>query len=326
MTVRTEPLLEIRDLEVELMTVRGIVHAVQGTGFSLGKGEVLGIVGESGCGKSVLVKSILRLHKESTTQFSGSINFDGTDILSLGEKEMLAYRGVRVSMIFQDPMNSLNPIIKVGEQIAETLRARQGLNRKEAKAEAIRLLYRVGIKSAEQYYDQYPFEFSGGMLQRVNIAIAIALKPELLIADEATTALDVTIQAEILNLLKSLRTETDMSMIIVSHDFGVITEICENVAVMYAGNIVEYGSIESVLRNPAHPYTRALIASVPKDGDRQNRMVSIPGAPPALYERFDECAFYPRCDAAGELCRGRLPEWRSEGDSDHLVKCLREEL
>jgi oligopeptide/dipeptide ABC transporter ATP-binding protein len=320
-----EPLLEIKDLEVNLMTVRGIVYAVQGTGFSLGRSEVLGIVGESGCGKSVLVKSILRLHKERTTQFSGSINFDGTDILSLSEREMLAYRGVRMSMIFQDPMNSLNPIIKVGEQIAETLRVRQGLKRKAAKDAAIQLLDHVGIKPAEQHYDQYPFEFSGGMLQRVNIAIAIALKPELLIADEATTALDVTIQAEILDLLKALRTETDMSLIVVSHDFGVITEVCERVAVMYAGNIVEYGSTESVLQNPAHPYTKALIASVPKDGDRQNRMVSIPGAPPVLYERFTECAFYPRCAAAAECCRGRLPAWRGVSEG-HAVKCVREEL
>ncbi|GHU65162.1 peptide ABC transporter ATP-binding protein [Clostridia bacterium] len=314
-------LLKVSNLKVDFMTVRGIVHAVQGVDFSLNRGKTLGIVGESGCGKSVLVKSILRLHEEQKTRCSGNILFEGHNILDLSPREMLAIRGVRASMIFQDPMISLNPILKIGEQIAETFRARRSMTKGQAAEEALRLLKRVGITPAEERYHQYPFELSGGMLQRVVIAIAISLEPEILIADEATTALDMTVQKEILDLLKWLRKEKGMSLIVVTHDFGVVAEMCDSIAVMYAGKIMEYGSARQIFNDPCHPYTRALISSTPS-GAKGGKLISIPGAPPELYEPQTGCAFYPRCSQAAERCRESLPAMHS-ASGNHVFRCER---
>jgi oligopeptide/dipeptide ABC transporter ATP-binding protein len=315
-------LLKVSNLKVDFMTVRGIVHAAQGVDFSLKRGETLGIVGESGCGKSVLVKSILRLHDEQKTRYSGSILYEGHNILELSQREMLAIRGVKASMVFQDPMVSLNPILKIGEQIAESLQVRRGMTKKQAAEEALRLLKRVGITPAEERYQQYPFELSGGMLQRVVIAIAISLEPEILIADEATTALDMTVQKEILDLLKWLRKEKGMSMIVVTHDFGVIAEMCDSIAVMYAAKVVEYGSARQIFDDPCHPYTKALLDSMPRAGTKGSKLISIPGAPPELYAPQTGCSFYPRCGVRADQCENSLPEMHSAG-GNHVFRCER---
>ncbi|MDR2162970.1 MAG: ABC transporter ATP-binding protein [Clostridiales Family XIII bacterium] len=317
-----EHILRINNLTVEFMTVRGIVYAVQGASLSLKQGEVLGIVGESGCGKSVMVKSILRLHREKHTRYGGQILIEGRDVLRLTQKEMGIVRGTDAGMVFQDPMISLNPIIKIGEQIAETLRIRKSMSKRLAYDESLRLLRQVGITPPEDRYLQYPFELSGGMLQRVMIAMAIALRPKILIADEATTALDVTIQAEILALLKRLRAERGMSLIVVTHDFGVVAEMCDSVCVMYAGEIVESGSVERIFASPAHPYTKALIDSVPRPGTHGDKLSSIPGMPPDLLSVHTGCAFYPRCSVAEKCCETERPELHSAGGA-HIVRCER---
>jgi oligopeptide/dipeptide ABC transporter ATP-binding protein len=315
-----EQLLKVSNLSVDFMTTRGIVYAVQGAGFSLLRGEILGIVGESGCGKSVMVKSILRLHREKNIRYGGQILLESRDVLGFTQKEMCAIRGADVGMVFQDPMVSLNPIIEVGEQIAETLRIRRGVSKRQAHSEALRLLGQVGITPAPQRYRQYPFELSGGMLQRVTIAMAIALRPKILIADEATTALDVTIQKEILSLLKRLRDETGMALVVVTHDFGVIAELCDTVHVMYAGEIVESGSVRGIFDAPAHPYTKALLDSVPRPGRQGEKLPSIPGMPPDLLSLHAGCAFFPRCGARADACKSNRPQLHSLG-GNHVVRC-----
>jgi len=316
----TDDILSLQHLCINIRKDKTHLAAVKDVSLTVGRGEIVGVVGESGCGKSVLVKSLLRLHDERKTKYGGEALLESRNLLNLTQREMGAVRGVEIGMIFQDPMISLNPIMKIGEQIAETLRARKGMSRRQAAGESLRLLGRVGVTPAEERYVQYPFELSGGILQRVTIAMAVALKPQILIADEATTALDVTTQAGILALMKQLKEESGMSLIVVTHDFGVVAELCDTVAVMYAGEIVEYGNVRQIFSQPMHPYTRALIESVPKSGGGGRRLRSIPGAPPPLYEKNTACAFAPRCSYTTERCHTRKPSMHS-ASGRHIYRC-----
>ena len=322
--MKEENILEIKDLCVNLMTVRGIIYAVQGVNLTVKKGEVHGIVGESGCGKSVSTKAIMKLHDDEKTEYTGNINFaveEGeVDIVPLNKKQMRKLRGKEVSMIFQDPMTALNPIMKAGEQVAEQLRAKKGLDKKTSKEETLRLFEKVGILPAEKRYEQYPFEMSGGMLQRVMIAMALSCQPRLLIADEPTTALDVTIQAQILELIKELQQESGTSVIFITHDLGVIAEICDSVSVMSAGRVVVTGTVLEIFDEATHPYTKALLESNPKESDSGEYMKTISGAPPLLYEKFSGCPYAPRCDCATEICKSKLPKTSILSDT-HAVAC-----
>ena len=304
-------IIEIKDLCVNMMTVRGLVYAVQGVSLNVKDGEVHGIVGESGCGKSVSTKSIIRLHDPEKTEYTGSIIFNGEngaeDVLAMSSKRLSEFRGKDAAMIFQDPMTSLDPIMKAGEQIAEVVRKKRGLNKKDAKAYVLEMFEKVGILPAEKRYEQYPFEMSGGMLQRVMIAMALSCEPRLLIADEPTTALDVTIQAQILDLMRKLQKESKTSVIFITHNLGVVAEICDSVSVMYAGRVVESGSVLDIFDRPAHPYTQALLASNPKSSDKGKRMKTIEGAPPQLYAKFTGCPYAPRCSQATDKCFNSLP-------------------
>jgi phosphonate C-P lyase system protein PhnK len=303
----SKTLLEVENLQTRFSSVK----AVNGVSFSVKDGEVLGIVGESGCGKSVTALSIMRLIEPPGEVSGGRVIFadagEKTDLLKLSEKRLENILGNRVSMIFQDPMTSLNPVLSIGFQIMETLRVHRGLSRKQAKEQAIFLLRRVGIANARQRIDDYPHEFSGGMRQRVMIAMAVACQPKLLIADEPTTALDVTIQAQILNLLREFRREFGMSIIIITHDLGVVAQLADRVAVMYAGRIVENASVRDIFRNPQHPYTRALVASIPRLGEQPERLRTIEGAPPRLHENHVGCSFYERCPERIPICAETRP-------------------
>ncbi|MEX2104916.1 MAG: ABC transporter ATP-binding protein, partial [Bacilli bacterium] len=313
-------LLEVKNLSTKFRTERGAAHAVRFVNFSIERGETMGLVGESGSGKSVTAKSIMKLIDLSRGSISGEIHLDGMDILSKKEKEMQHIRGNNVSMIFQDPMTSLNPLLTVGEQIAEVFRYHKKLNKKAAKEETIKLLSLVGIPSPENRYDQYPHEFSGGMLQRMMIAIALACKPKLLIADEPTTALDVTIQAQILRIIKALQKEFDMGVLMITHDLGVVAEVCDKVSVMYAGEIVESGDVNTIFESPMHPYTLGLIASIPKLGARLKTLQPIEGSPPDLHLELQGCPFADRCKYKPDLCLTAAPTLRSLEDG-HLVSC-----
>ena len=318
--------LEIKDLSVDFMTVRGIVYAVQGVDLEVKQGEIHGIVGESGCGKSVTSKSVIRLHNEETNRYAGDIyirdDSGEKDVLAMNNRQLRDFRGSTAAMIFQDPMTSLDPIMKAGEQIAEMLRAKKNLNRREAREKVIEMFEKIGITPAEKRYEQYPFEMSGGMLQRIMIAMALICEPKLLIADEPTTALDVTIQAQILKLIKKLQQESGTSVIFITHNLGVVAEICDSVTVMYAGKAVETASVVDIFDHPAHPYTKALLESNPRESDTEKRMKSIPGSPPLLYEKFKGCAFAPRCKYADDKCRSCVPvtENVSEGHSTACFK------
>lgn len=324
--MNNENVIEVKDLAVDFMTVRGIVYAVQGVDISVKQGEIHGVVGESGCGKSVSTKSIMRLHDEEHTRYSGQILFRDSsgkeiDILSLSDKLMRNIQGKDIAMIFQDPMTSLNPIMKAGEQIAELVRGKLKMKKKEAKEYVLSLFEKVGILPAEQRYEQYPFEMSGGMLQRIMIAMALSCKPKLLIADEPTTALDVTIQAQILKLIKELAAENNTSVIFITHNLGVVAEICDSVSVMYAGRVCETGSVLDIFDHPAHPYTKALLNSNPKAADTGKYMATIPGAPPLLYDKFTHCPFAERCDKCTERCKKEFPSLESFG-TGHKVSCF----
>ena len=289
-------LLEVKDLKTYFYTDAGVGKAVDGVTFSLEKGKVLGIVGESGCGKSVTSLSIMRLVDTTTGKYEGGeILFEGKDILKLSEKEMRKLRGNKISMIFQEPMTSLNPVFTIGYQIMESLMLHKGLDKKAAHARAIELLELVGIPEAAKRVDEYPHQLSGGMRQRVMIAMALAGDPELLIADEPTTALDVTIQAQILDLLKSLQKKLNMSIIIITHDLGVIAEMADEVAVMYAGDIVEKAKTKELFADPKHPYTIGLMNSIPDIDDEHDRLNTLEGLVPSLYEMPKGCRFAPRC-------------------------------
>lgn len=308
----SETLLEVENLHAQFSLENECVPAVNGVSFSISKGEVLGIVGESGSGKSVTALSLLQLIDPPGEIIAGKAMFYGedapVDLLQISSKELQKIAGSRISMIFQDAMASLNPVLTVGFQIAETLRVHRGLSRKAAKEKTVYLLERVGIANAAQRSRNYPHEFSGGMRQRVLIAMAIACRPELLIADEPTTALDVTIQAQILHLLREFTRDFGMSIILISHDLGVIAQLADQVAVMYAGRIVEFGPVDLIFHNPQHPYTQALAASIPRLHEYPKRLVTIDGSPPrAGTDDFGRCSFYPRCSQRIDICAEKRP-------------------
>jgi peptide/nickel transport system ATP-binding protein len=312
-----DPLLSVRDLKVKFS---GSQHpAVRGVTFDVEAGETLGIVGESGSGKSATLKAILRILRPST-ELSGEILWQGNDLLRMSPSEMSRVRGRGIAMIFQEPMSALNPILEVGLQITEVLKVHQGLGRHRSEIQAIELLERVGIASASKRMTQYPFELSGGMRQRVMIAIALAAKPSLLLADEPTTALDVSIQDQILVLLKDLTAELGMSLILVTHDLGVVAETCDRVAVMYSGRIVESGPTAAVFAEPKHAYTAALIASVPEDVQPRSLLHTIKGQPGA--EILPGCAFEPRCEYAVRICADKRPDLTVVRDA-HCSACHR---
>ncbi len=298
------PLLQIDDLHVTFKTHAGTVQAVRGVTFEVGRGETVGIVGESGCGKSVTAQSILKLIPMPPGQIEkGSIRFNGEELVDKTIGEMQQIRGREIGMIFQDPMTSLNPTMRVGKQIMEGIIKHQALSRADAYKAAIELLEMVGIPEPTQRVDQYPHQFSGGMRQRVVIAIALACRPKLLIADEPTTALDVTIQAQILELMADLQKKTNSSIILITHDLGVVAGVCDRVVVMYAGKVVESGTVDEIFSRPQHPYTQALLKAVPKLGINKNeRLAAIAGRPPDLRSPPPGCAFAPRCKHAMAVC------------------------
>ena len=320
------PLLEIEDLKTQFFTRDGVVRAVDGVSYSVGAGETLAVVGESGCGKSVTALSVLRLIPSPPGRIvAGAIRFQGRDLLALGEAEMRDIRGNEISMIFQEPMTSLNPVLTVGRQIGEALRLHQGLDAGAATARAVEMLRLVRIPEPERRVGQYPHELSGGMRQRVMIAMALACNPKLLIADEPTTALDVTIQAQILDLMRELKTKIGAAIVLITHDLGVVAEMAERVVVMYAGRKVEEAPVAELFRQPYHPYTRGLLASVPRLGSTlegaQRRLAEIPGVVPSLREEIQGCAFAPRCAFATERCRREAPSLEAQGQG-RLVACF----
>ena len=318
-------LLEVKDLKTYFYTDAGVGKAVDGVSFSLEKGKVLGIVGESGCGKSVTSLSIMRLVDPTTGRYEGGqILFNGQDLLKLSEKEMQKIRGNRISMIFQEPMTSLNPVFTIGYQIEESLMLHKGMNAKQARARAIELLELVGIPEAGKRVDEYPHQLSGGMRQRVMIAMALAGDPELLIADEPTTALDVTIQAQILDLLRSLQKKLDMSIIIITHDLGVIAEMADEVVVMYAGDIVEKAKTKELFDDPKHPYTIGLMDSIPDVEENLDRLRTLDGLVPSLYDMPEGCRFAPRCKFACPECE-KTRIHLTELENGRQVRCRRYE-
>ncbi|NJN14830.1 MAG: ABC transporter ATP-binding protein [Oscillochloris sp.] len=317
------PLLEVRDLETHFHTQDGVVKAVNRVSFHVNRGETLGIVGESGCGKSVTSLSIMRLIPTPPGKIAGGqILFDGEDLTKVSEEEMRHIRGNRIAMIFQDPMTSLNPVLTVGRQITESLELHLKLTKKEAENRAAELLDMVGIPSAGKRLDNYPHQFSGGMRQRVMIAMALSCNPELLIADEPTTALDVTIQAQILELINRLREELDTAVIMITHDLGVVAGMTDRVTVMYAGGVVEEGPTKEIFANPRMPYTIGLLRSIPRlDEDYGRKLTPIRGLPPSLVDLPAICPFSPRCDYVQETCLTRVPDLRSVAP-DHRAACL----
>jgi len=305
-----EKLLEVKDLAVSFKTYFGEVEAVRGISFHVNKGETVALVGESGCGKSVTASSIMQLLPMPPAFYKrGQILFEGEDIVKKSEKEMQKIRGNKISMIFQDPMTSLNPTMRIGKQIVEGLIKHQKLSKKEAEEKAIEMLNLVSVPQPEKRIKQYPHEFSGGMRQRVMIALAMVSNPKLLIADEPTTALDVTVQAQILDLMKSIQEKLGTSIILITHDLGVVADMCDRVIVMYGGQLMEEGTVYEIFKEPRHPYTRKLLGSVPRlDMSRSETLHSIPGTPPDLYKPPKGCPFYDRCDEAMVICKEHMPE------------------
>ena len=313
--------LSIRDLTIHYASGKRTVRAVNGISFDIEKGKTLGLVGETGAGKTTTALGILNLIPKPPGKIvSGEIIFEGEDLLKKSKKEMRKIRGNKISMIFQDPMTSLDPVVTVGDQIAEVIRLHQATSRKEAQQKAVDMLELVGIPG--ERYNEYPHQFSGGMKQRVIIAIALACHPSLLIADEPTTALDVTIQAQILELMANLRREFGSSMLLITHDLGVVAEVCDNVAIMYAGEIVEYGDLRHIYRNASHPYTEGLFGSIPNLNDETDRLKPIRGLMPDPADLPAGCSFAPRCPYATDRCRAEDPA-TYEIEPGHLVKCHR---
>ncbi|HLE30296.1 MAG TPA: ABC transporter ATP-binding protein [Anaerolineales bacterium] len=317
-------ILEVKNLKTYFFTEDGVVKSVDGVDFAVRRGEVMGLVGESGCGKSVTSLSIMRLIGMPGKTIEGEIVFDGQDLLKLAEADMVHIRGNRISMIFQQPQSSLNPVFRVGDQIAEVLDIHRSLGKEDGWRRAIDLLKMVGISDAERRATAFPHELSGGMAQRVMIAMALACVPELLIADEPTTALDVTIQAQILDLMRELRTKMQASIILITHDLGVVAEMCERVAVMYAGQIVEQTDVKTLFAEPKHPYTQGLIGSIPVLGIVKDELDTIPGSVPNLVNLPSGCRFAPRCRFRVEhnltICTDKLPDLKPVAP-DHLVRC-----
>jgi oligopeptide/dipeptide ABC transporter ATP-binding protein len=324
MTEKKDTLLEVRNLKTYFYTEDGVVKAVDGVDFTVGRGEVLGLVGESGCGKSVTSLSIMRLIGIPGKVVEGTIMFEGRNLLELSESEMVHMRGNRMSMIFQQPQSSLNPVFKIGDQVGEVLQIHQSMGKEESWNKAVELLRLVGIPDPESKAHSYPHEVSGGQAQRVMIAMALALNPQLLIADEPTTALDVTIQAQILDLMRDLRTRMDTAVILITHDLGVISEMADRVAVMYAGRIVEQTDIRTLFAHPMHPYTQGLMASIPILGTVKETLDVIPGSVPNLVNLPPGCQFAPRCRSRMEyqltICTQVEPQLLPV-EPEHLCRC-----
>ena len=320
-----EPLLKVRGLKTYFYTEEGVVPAVDGLDFDLMSDETLAIVGESGCGKSVTSLSILQIVSTPPGKIlEGEIVFKGEDLLKKSEKEMRKIRGNHISMIFQEPLTSLNPVFTIGYQICDILRLHQGLNKKDARAKALEMLEKVKIPSASAVLDEYPHQLSGGMRQRVMIAMALACNPDILIADEPTTALDVTIQAQIMHLLRDLQKERHTSIILITHDLGVVAQIAKRVMVMYAGLAVEYGGVEDIFHNPLHPYTSGLLKSIPSPNDKKEVLFSIKGSIPSPNDYPKGCRFSPRCPYCDERCSNELPPLFKMGEG-RMVRCWKYE-
>jgi peptide/nickel transport system ATP-binding protein len=317
-------LLEVEHLQTHFRTPDGVNRAVDGVSFHVDEGETLAIVGESGCGKSVTANSILRLIPEPPGRIAGSIRFQGTDLLELSDRAMRDIRGNDISMIFQEPMTSLNPVLTVGRQLGETLRLHQGLDKRAAEARAVEMLALVGIPEPRRRVREYPHQMSGGMRQRVMIAMALACTPKLLIADEPTTALDVTIQAQILELMADLKRKVGAAIVLITHDLGVVAEVAERVMVMYAGRKVEEAPVGKLFRSPRHPYTQGLLGAVPKLGSSldgvETKLAEIPGVVPSLKERIPGCVFAGRCRLATDLCREIAPALETKAPG-HVAAC-----
>ncbi len=313
-------LLEVKDLHTSFFTPAGEVKAVNGVSFNLDHGKVLGIVGESGSGKSVTAYSVMQILESTGKIVSGSIKFDGQELVDAGEKVMKTIRGNRISIIFQDPMTSLNPTYTIGHQLMEAIMLHTGRNKKEAKERAIEMLRLVNVNEPEKRIKQYPYEFSGGMRQRVMIAMALACEPDILIADEPTTALDVTIQAQILDLMKSLQEELGMAIIMITHDLGVVAQMCDEVIVMYAGSICEQGTADEIFYNPRHEYTKGLMRSIPTADTAGRKLEPITGTPIDLLNMPQGCPFAPRCDNAMKICLKQRCE-RMQLNEDHQAAC-----
>ena len=322
-SLQKKPLLEVRALSIHFFTEEGVVRAVENVSFEIPPGEILGLVGESGCGKSVTGLSLLRLIPIPPGRIvSGEILFDGRNLLQLEEREMERVRGNDISMIFQEPMTSLNPVFTIGDQIMEAIILHQGLGKGEARKRAIEMLDRVKISSPEKRIDSYPHQLSGGMRQRAMIAMALSCQPKLLIADEPTTALDVTIQAQVLQLLKEIQREMGMSVMLITHDLGVVAEIADRVAVMYAGRIFEYGPIEAIFSTMRNPYTRGLMHSIPQLTEKRGRLNAIPGQVPDPMDLPAGCKFHPRCYLMIEECKKEEPPL-FQVNGDHFSRCIR---
>ncbi|MFU8883049.1 MAG: ABC transporter ATP-binding protein [Rhodobacterales bacterium] len=317
----TEPLLSVRNLTLDIPMGGGILHAVRGIDFDLNRGETLCIVGESGSGKSLTSLALMGLLGKNIQRRADRMTFDGTELTTANPRQMRALRGARMSMIFQEPMTSLNPAYTIGDQLTEALLLHRKVTRQQARARAVELLEKVGITAAESRLSQYPHQLSGGLRQRVMIAMALMCEPELIIADEPTTALDVTIQAQILRLLHDLGREMNMAMILITHDLGVVARIADKVAVMYAGELVETGPVRDIFNAPSHPYTRGLLRCIPLPGktERGSQLGTIPGIVPSLVGEVEGCVFRTRCPHATMQCRGDIPK-REEGD--HAFRCI----
>jgi peptide/nickel transport system ATP-binding protein len=319
----SDRLLDVEDLEVSFATEEGLVQAVDGVSFELNPGEILAIVGESGSGKSVTAMTLLGLTRSPNAHIAGSATYKGQELIEASEEELQRVRGAEIAMIFQDPMTSLNPVMRIGDQVIEQIQEHTGMPDGQARDRTIELLERVGIPRARDRVDSYPFEFSGGMRQRVMIALALSCDPSILIADEPTTALDVTIQAQILHRIRELREETGAAVILVTHDLGVVADLADRIAVMYAGRIVEAGTLDDIFYDPQHPYTWGLLGSITRvDKPRARRLPAIAGLPPSLAARPEGCHFRPRCPHEFSECRKTpLLEARIEGERQHTDRC-----
>lgn len=318
-------ILEVKNLTVHIKTHKGVVQAVRGVDFYLNEQETLAVVGESGSGKSITMKGVMGILPKNGKVVEGSVMFQGNDLTKYSERQMQQVRGSEIAMIFQDPMTSLNPTMKVGKQIEEMLKEhRKEMSKADRKARAIELLSLVGISNPEARYDQYPHQLSGGMRQRVVIAIALACDPKVLIADEPTTALDVTIQAQILDLMKDLQKQTGMGIIFITHNLGVVADICDKVSVMYAGKIVEQGPVDDIFYEPAHPYTKGLLRSMPRvDAESYERLIPIEGTPVDMLNPPEGCPFAPRCEHAMKICLQKMPPYVEMGENHHAACWLR---
>ncbi|GAA2072705.1 ABC transporter ATP-binding protein [Streptomyces albiaxialis] len=310
-----KPLLDVRDLHVDFHTRDGVVHAVNGVSYDVRAGETLAVLGESGSGKSVTAQAIMGILDMPPGRIpQGEILFQGRDMLKMSKEERRKLRGAKIAMIFQDALSSLNPVLSVGYQLGEMFRVHQGMSRRAAKAKAIELMDRVRIPAAKERVNDYPHQFSGGMRQRIMIAMALALEPELIIADEPTTALDVTVQAQVMELLADLQREFNMGLILITHDLGVVADVADKIAVMYAGRIVETAPVKELYRSPAHPYTRGLLDSIPRLDQKGKELYAIQGLPPNMAHVPAGCAFHPRCPVAKDICTTDLPVLAGAGE------------